>query len=226
MTLKLKKTVSLSEKPKALIKRGGDVWYAGGESGKLKRLEVGTREEKEESVLPDFSRADGGMTQRDNQILTATASDRLLFATDIETKERRQLLDFKTLEGGVRAAGIRAKNSEISDIAWNDDTLWVAVSAGYSSCIVQIDVEKKKIVKDFWSPGPKPFGLDFDSDNRLWVLEGRMNGLVSGNKNGEWQGEGDRLPLPAVRYLSIDASDNFWTTDATTSQIFCVRKEG
>ncbi len=228
MTLKLQKTVKLSEKSKAFIKKRTDVWYAGKETGKLIRFDdnLPADQDIEEVVFPDFSIADGGMTQREEKIYTATAKDRRLYVTDTKKKVRREVLDFKTIPGGVNAVAVRADNSEIADIAWHDDTLWVAVAAGYSSCIMQVDVKKKKILKDFWSPGPKPYGLDFDSQNRLWVLDGRMNTLVRGDQNGAWNVEAERLPISDVRYLSIDANDDFWTTDSHKSRIFCVRKEG
>lgn len=227
MKLILKKTLDLSRCPDALVAMNGSIWIAGGKSGKLQRYSVkSTTGIQEDSVLSGIAHIDGGITKRGDKILAATAKERILSSIDLVSGEQREILDLKTLHGGNNTGGIRAKNSSVTDITWHGNTLWLAVEAGYSSCIIEIDVDKKKIVRDFWSPGPMPRGLEFDNDGqRLWVLEGRKNSLVDLDKNGKWLGQEEKLPLPAVRHLSIDSDNNIWTADAKNARVYCIERE-
>jgi len=227
MTLILQKTFDLPQCPDALVVKNSDLWIACGESGKLQRYSgVATAEIREEFVLFGFPQADSGITNRGDKILVVSAQERILSMIDPESGERQTLLDLKTLHGGKNTGGIRAKNATVADIVWQDNALWVAVNGGYSSCIIEIDVEQKEILRDFWSPGPMPRGLDFDSSgDRLWVLEGRKNSLVALDKNGQWLGIEEKLPVPEVRHLSIDSENNIWTADATRPRVYCIKME-
>lgn len=227
MELILTKTLDLPQHPDGLVITGNSVWISGGKNGKLERYKKSKSPEvMADKSISEISGADGGITRRGNIFYAATAKERILSRIDPATGLKEDILDLKTLRGGNYSGGIRARNSIVNDLAWHADTLWVAVEAGYSSCILQIDVDKKKILQGFWSPGPKPMGLDFDVDGkRLWVVEGRSNSLVDLDTKGKWLGTEEKIPISAVRSLSIDHNNNFWTADAHDARIYCIKKE-
>lgn len=227
MKLILKKSLDLPRSADALIAERGHLWFAFSNREGLQQYSGERAEDmKEKAVFPVHLRADGGITKYGDRIFAATAKERIISAIDPGTGDQQEILDLKKLQGGKNTGGIRSKNSSIADIAWQNGSLWVAVEAGYASCIVEIDLDKREILRDFWAPSPKPKGLDFDNDGeRLWVMEGRTNMLVDLAKNGELLGTGKKLPVEEVRHLSIDSENNFWTVDTQRALSYCIGRE-
>jgi len=229
MALVLEQSIDVPSRPDAVVVADGALWVAGEGAGRLRRFSTKGKPEaiREEQTLSIGVLADGGITRMDGKLLVATARTRILTSVDPETGGHAIVLDCKTLVGGKNAGGLRASNGTIAGIVWREGTVWVAVAAGYASCIVQIDIAAGKIISDFWAPGPNPRGLAFDAKrDRFWVIEGRKEALADLDRRGEWLGTSAPLPLPGMRRLSIDSENSFWAVDAKLARIYRMRMEG
>ncbi|MEN6317352.1 MAG: hypothetical protein ABFD82_01155 [Syntrophaceae bacterium] len=228
MRLILSKTFDIEEHAESLSVYDQKLWIASREKKILHGFSGGPSAValQGESVTKGFGDSSGGIAWDGNRLIGASAKDRRIFRFDPATGKKEDLIDLATLQGGNNTGGLRASNSEVTDIAWHSGMLWVSVEAGYSSCIIEIDINARRITKDFWSPGPKPMGLDFDKkSDRLWIIEGRKMELVDFNSKGEWLGTAAKLPVQAAHHLSIDDDNNIWTIDAEHSQVHCIRME-
>lgn len=224
MELVVMEAIDLADHPDALHVGGGAMWTTRRDGGLSKRSFAIAATSK---TIAGRLVADGGITHTDDGLLVAAATTRVLSSVDPESGAQKVLLDCSTLHGGKHTGGLRANNATINDICWKDGMVWLAVEAGYASCIVQIDVAAKKIVNGFWSPGPKPRGLAFDREGRrLWVIDGRNEQLVDLDGRGEWLGTAAAMPVPGMRHLSIDANDELWSMDAVLPRVYRMKREG
>lgn len=104
-----------------------------------------------------------------NLLLVQNESKRI-FAVDRATGNVAMYIDLATITGERDLYLEPLRSGEIMGIAFGDNRLWVASSAGYSSSIYEIDPVRCLVISHRYAPGPAPAAL-VHSNGNLWVLD-------------------------------------------------------
>lgn len=227
MRIVVDRSFELHDHPDALVVRGEELWTAMLDTRSLRRYSgVSAVELKDVGMLPKLPSATGGAAWDGEHLLVADSENGRVVSVDPETGSSEKVFDTKELDFGKFERALVAGNSHITDVAWGRGVLWVACEAGYSSSIYQVDLDAKRVVGHFWSPGPNPTGLSLDpEEKRLWVIDGRKMQLVALDTNGEWLKISLPIPVPRVKHLVIDKHGNFWMTDSEAKTVHRLRME-
>ncbi len=227
MNVVLDHSFALADRPDAVVVRGREVWATTKDTRSVHRFSgIDEAELEEVATLADAPAATGGAAWDGEHLLLADAATGTVMSMEPDTGETASVFDVTELDFGTYRKALLAENSHIADLAWSNGELWLACEAGYSSSIYRINLETKRVIGQFWSPGPNPTGIALDaSGERLWVIDGRRMQLVEGDTEGEWLDEGLPIPVAKARHLAIDEDGKFWTTDPDTDTVHRLRLE-
>lgn len=212
----------------AFLVSGGRVWTA---VARGPQVLLAAADAADAAVPPQPLRAipaaSGGMAWDGERLLVADAGSRTVARVDPVSGGTEPLLDVKALDFAGFPAALGADNAAIADIAWSQGSLWIACLAGYSSSVYQIDPQRRAVLRHWWSPGPKPVGLDVAPAMQLPVLiEARSRQLRSLQVRGDWSALGLPAAIGRPQGLTLDGPDRFWTRDLGSGDLCRVAIEG
>ncbi len=220
--------LALSERSGTVLVQGTEIWTYGDHSKKLQRYSgLRERDLTLTAPLPSVPAKDVAMAWDGNHLLVADRSKRKVFRVDAVSGQETVVMDPNSLAFGDYDSALLVSDAVIGDIAWHDNLLYLAVQAGYSSAIYGIDLVKKQVVSHRLSPGPKPWGLDFDPvDGSLYTVDNRNRELRRFSTIAE---EVAIAALPSEwvepRGLSFDQDRGLWSADWSTGDVLRLRVE-
>lgn len=205
----------------------GEIWVA---SGKARRIYQ--QRAKEPGVYETYSHVSspvknpGGLAWTGKDFLIADRFDKVIFKVNPESGLATPVLTLSELEYGDAPAIFQVKASQVTDVAWGHEHLWVTCQAGYSSSVYRIDLEARAVVQHFRARGPKPEGVSFDiRDEFLWTVDASNQEFSQFTPKGEWTETAVPSPVATPSGLALDDQDAFWTSDQETGQVYQIKRE-
>lgn len=227
MKVIIDRRLTLQERSGTILVRGTEIWTYGAKTSKLLRY---TRFQDREltlgAPLPSISTKDAALSWDGNNLLVANRSNRKVFRVDPASGQETLVMEPGSLSFGDYDTALLAVDTVIGDIAWYNSLFYLAVQAGYSSAIYGIDLGKKRVVFHRLAPGPKPWGLDFNSaDGSMYIVDNRNRELRRFFNTGKV----DVADLPSEwvepRGLSFETEGRLWSTDWSTGDVLRIRME-
>jgi sugar lactone lactonase YvrE len=205
----------------------GDIWIAGAKAGRIYRqqaIRAGAYETL--SYIPCPVKNPGGMTWDGADFLVSDRFDKVIFKVNPASGLATKVLTLAELKKGEKAEVFQAKASQVTDIAWGQEHLWVAAQAGYSSSVYRIDLKAKSIVQHFYARGPKPEGVSFDAKGEfLWTVDASNQEFSQFTQKGEWTDVAVSSPVKKPSGLALDDQEAFWTSDQESGQVYQIKRE-
>jgi hypothetical protein len=206
----------------------GEIWVASAKAGRIyQQGAIAEGVSETYSYVSSPVKNPGGLTWTGKAFLVADRLDKVIFQVDPETGLANLVLTLSEIEYGNAPAIFRVKASQVTDVAWGREHLWVTCQAGYSSAVYRIDLEAKAVVQHFRARGPKPEGLSFDiRDEFLWTVDASNQEFSQFTPKGEWTETAEPSPVEKPNGLALDDQDAFWTSDQETGQVYQITREG
>lgn len=205
----------------------GDIWSAGGKAGRIfqqRARRAGGYETHSRITCP--AKNPSGLTWNGRDFLISDRFDKVIFTVNPESGLTKLVLALAEVKYGDAPAIFQAKASQVTDIAWGHEHLWVVIQAGYSSSVYRIDLERGAVVQHFRARGPKPEGISFDlRDEYLWTVDSSNQEFSQFTPKGEWTELAEPSPVAKPSGLAMDDQDAFWTSDQETGQVYQIKRE-
>jgi sugar lactone lactonase YvrE len=168
----------------------------------------------------------GGLAWDGQAFLVADRYDKAVYRVDPDSGVAEPVLNLAELKYGGAPEIFRAEASQVTDITWGREHLWVACQAGYSSSVFRIDVQAGEVVQHFWARGPKPEGITFDAEGAyLWTVDASNREFSQFTPDGEWTEETAPSPIDRPCGLAMDDQGAFWTSDEESGLVYQIERE-
>lgn len=115
---------------------------------------------------------------KSGQLLLGDGATNTVFTVDPKSGATTKLLSLSDISPQDDPAGVLVTKPELASLAFDGSSMYVGVSAGYSSSIYKIDPNTKKVLAHAYSPGPDPDAMQF-IDGKLFVVTNRSTQLRS-----------------------------------------------
>jgi hypothetical protein len=210
-----------------LLWLNGVIWTVSGKSSRM----ISQREKAggELDLIEEIGcvlKNPGGLAWDGSRFLVLEKVEKAIYTIDSRSKQLKMFLDLLKTKPSAATQILKAASSTVPDIAFHDGNIWITCQAGYSSSVCCFDGQSKKLVKKFFTRGPKPAGISFETTGRLaWVLDASNKELSQFDPSGKWTGNVLKVPLEKPAGLTIDDQGMFWMADLSTKKICQLRKE-
>jgi DNA-binding beta-propeller fold protein YncE len=225
---KIIRSIGVAKEPLlGLVMAAGDIWIIRNKSSSIERIQnldgkfVSTMEIAHGIENP------GTLARVGSDFLISEKTSKVIYKLDPKKMVPELYVDLMKIRSSIITPLLRARGTSISSLAFNQGAranqgkLWIALQAGYSSSIIVLDDQNKKMIKNFYTRGPEPTGIAFEPNGkRGWVLDGSSRELSQFDNRGKWTKTALKVPLEKPIGLAIDIEGNFLTTNATTKEIY------
>ena len=207
------------EAPLGLVIAAGDIWAIRNKSRSIERIQnLGGKLASTTEIAHGIENP-GTLPRTGSEFLITETTSKVIYKLDPMKMAPELYVDLMKLRSSRITPLLRARGTNISSVAFNQGKLWIALQAGYSSSIIVLDDQNKKMIKNFFTRGPEPTGIAFEANGkRGWVLDGSNKELSQFDNKGKWTKTALKVPLEKPIGLAIDNEGNFLTTDATTKK--------
>jgi DNA-binding beta-propeller fold protein YncE len=215
------------EAPIGLVIATGEIWAIKNKSRSIEKIRNLGGKLSSTIEIPHGIANPGTIAWTGSDFLMSEKTSKVIYKLDPKKKTPEPYVDLMTIRSNRITPLLRARGTSISSIAFNQGArvnqgkLWIAIQAGYSSSIIVLDEQNKKMNKNFYTRGPEPTGIAFEANGkRGWVLDGSSKELSQFDNKGKWTKTTLRVPLEKPIGLAIDNEGNFLTTNSTTKESY------
>jgi DNA-binding beta-propeller fold protein YncE len=146
-----------------------------------------------------------GLAAADNLLYVADSREKLVYTVNLATKEISTFIDLTQLADGSVSYVVSAKGSSIKDLEINGGELWLTCAAGYSSCILRLELASLKVIKSIPARGPEPVSISYDAAAKsMLVLDASNREISEFNTEGRWTGDALKVSIKNPSCFSID----------------------
>lgn len=215
------------EAPIGLVIAAGEIWAIKNKSRSIEKIQnlggkfVSTME------ITHGIESPGTLTRAGSDFLISEKTSKIIYKLDPKKMVPELYVDLMKIRSNIITPLLRARGTSISSLAFNQSEranqgkLWIALQAGYSSSIIVLDDQTKRMIKNFYTRGPEPTGIAFEPNGkRGWILDGSSRELSQFDNKGKWTKTALKVPIEKPIGLAIDNEGNFLTTNATTKEIY------
>ena len=177
----------------------------------------------------------GGLALIGSEFMISDKTTKTIYKFDPEKKVQQLYVDLMNVKSNsvpslldMVKPILNAEGTIISAMAFNQGKLWITVQAGYSSSVIVIDDQTKELTNCFYTRGPEPLGIAFESGKEAacWVLDGSNKELSQFDITGNWTQVALNVPLEKPSGLAMDNEGNFFIADLATNKIYKLVKGG
>ncbi len=204
--------------PAGVFAAGGQLFMLPSGSTSLYSIEPKTSQSTE--VFEAGATRPAGLAEYDGEVYFLDKATNCIVKSPIGTYAPKQVLDLNALDVSKTHPALHSDSAEVTDVAARGKALFITVSAGYSSGVYEIDMDKGEVNRFFFAFGPEPTGIAQDAKTKcLFVTDASAGYIAEFTPEGVRMGEPVKLPTRAPYGLAIDERGHFFVGAQDTAEV-------
>ncbi len=188
---------------------------------------IDTKKETEQKIVNTGSAQPVGMSYYSNEIYYINQESRSIYKVKAKGGKPVEVINLKKLDLTETHPVLGMKEAEITDLDVRGKVAYCTVVAGYSSCVYEIDLEKREINKFFFTKGGEPRGIAQNPKTKnIYVADSAEGYLTEYDERGNPTGKSVKLPTNTPYGLAIDEKINFYVGTSDSDEIIEFKIEG